>query len=484
MTTSADHGPGSLREALASIDASSTNYGWTIRLSPALAGQTISLSNSAANFFGPSALLISNTVLIDGSAAPGARLALDVSSAPMRLFFVSSGAQLTLQNLALQNGFAQGGQASAVSGGGGGGAGLGGAIYNQGTVTLNNVLLSSNQAVGGAGGAWASGAPGSGGIPSGGAGGSGATGYGGGAGGSSTCGGAGGNGAGGAIYNDGGFVNMNNCVVLGNLARGGLGGSGQAGCNGANAIGLGAGVFNYNGTSRLSGCLFTNNSADLGAGIANLGDGIASWVYLTQDILTNVGSASDFVSLNTNGGDAQTVEFAGAFDSQYALWISPIFDVGTIHTNQPVSVPVVLHPPGALTGPFPLAALSSNTNLVPGTNLSFTGSGTNFTLTVTPASNRLGATFITVSAEGQGFSAAATFTAYFGLFGNVSVSGSNRVLTVAADAGLHCFVEYTTNLFNPGWVSLGQAVESPPGFYQLLDIGPTDPVRYYRISIH
>jgi len=60
---------------------------------------------------------------------------------------------LTLINLTLQNGLAQGGAGgSSTLGGGGGGLGAGGAIYNQGTLTLQGVTLAGNQAVGGAGG--------------------------------------------------------------------------------------------------------------------------------------------------------------------------------------------------------------------------------------------------------------------------------------------------------------------------------------------
>src|SRR5215831_9156893 len=53
-----------------------------------------------------------------------------------RLFDVASGASLTLQNVTLQNGYAYG---SGVSG-------EGGAIYNQGTLTLTGVTVQSNVA--------------------------------------------------------------------------------------------------------------------------------------------------------------------------------------------------------------------------------------------------------------------------------------------------------------------------------------------------
>jgi hypothetical protein len=483
VTTSADSGPGSLRQALTAINMANTNYGFTILFASALAGQTISLSSSAGNSLGPSALVISNGAFIDGSAAPGLSISLDSSSALMRLIFVPRGAQLTLQNVTLENGAAQGGAGSAGSGGGGGGAGLGGGIYNQGTVTLNNVLLFGNQAFGGPGGGWSPGAPGAGGSPNGGGGGSGSGGFGGGTGGAATCGGAGGLGAGGAIFNDGGTLNMSNCVVQNNLVLGGTGGAGAGGCNGTNQNGMGAGLFNYNGTARLSGCLFTANTASLGPGIVNLGDGLPSWVYLTQDTLTAAGSTNDFLSIAVNGGDAQTVEIAGTFDSQYALWISPIANVGANQINQPLSVPVILHPPGGVGGNFPLQALSANTNLVAAANLVFSGSGTNFTLIITPAAGQFGSSLITVSAAGAGLSAAATFTATFGLFGNLSASGLNRIVNLTGAPGSQCFVQYATSLSSLHWTTLGQATEIAPGLYQFIDIAPSDAVRYYRAFV-
>jgi hypothetical protein len=62
-----------------------------------------------------------------------------------RLFFIGNGA-VTLSNLVLQNGLAQGG----ASASGGGGAGMGGAIFMQGgNVTLSNITFTGNQALGG-----------------------------------------------------------------------------------------------------------------------------------------------------------------------------------------------------------------------------------------------------------------------------------------------------------------------------------------------
>jgi len=80
----------------------------------------------------------------NGSANPGFGDILDASKHG-RLFDVASGASLTLENVTLQNGFANYN---------------GGAIYNQGTLALNQVLVQNNTAQGlpGAGGGiWSNG---------------------------------------------------------------------------------------------------------------------------------------------------------------------------------------------------------------------------------------------------------------------------------------------------------------------------------------
>jgi len=106
-------------------------------------------------WYGPNAFpAISSPIMIVGNGATIQR-----SSAPgtpsFRLFFVSSGMStlpagyLTLQNLVLQNGLAQGGNSGPAQNSGGGGAGLGGAIYNQGALILSGVTFQQNTASGG-----------------------------------------------------------------------------------------------------------------------------------------------------------------------------------------------------------------------------------------------------------------------------------------------------------------------------------------------
>src|SRR5262249_41303409 len=80
---------------------------------------------------------------IEPSPAPG--------TPAFRLFDVAAGATLKLQNLTLQNGLALGSDVSAQ----------GGAIYSQGTLSLDTVTVQNSTAQGSAGTTGAPGAPGS-----------------------------------------------------------------------------------------------------------------------------------------------------------------------------------------------------------------------------------------------------------------------------------------------------------------------------------
>lgn len=116
-------------------------------------------SQDLADWYGPAALpAIAASITIQGN---GATIARSSGSPAFRLFFVGASpsaaatsgwttpgaGSLTLENLTLSGGLAQGGDGGA--GGGGGGLGAGGAIYSQGTVVLSAVTLSGNEALGG-----------------------------------------------------------------------------------------------------------------------------------------------------------------------------------------------------------------------------------------------------------------------------------------------------------------------------------------------
>jgi hypothetical protein len=112
------------------------------------AGTTYTLKAVNNFWYGPDGLPpIESTVILHGN---GAVIARDASAPAFRLLYVSGGMELpagslTMDNVTLSGGLAKGGN------GGGGGLGAGGAIFNQGTLSLTGVTLTDNEALGGTG---------------------------------------------------------------------------------------------------------------------------------------------------------------------------------------------------------------------------------------------------------------------------------------------------------------------------------------------
>jgi hypothetical protein len=165
VLNTSDSGAGSLRAAI--LQANSDPGPDTIVFDPSLAGQTIDLTTAntapliAANgedfALGSSAFAITNAITIDGGSG-GITLARDPNAPAFRLFQVynpddPAAASLTLKNVTVSGGLAQGGNGGNGGGGGGGAAGLGGAILNLGTLDVEGVTFTDNQAAGGNGGA-------------------------------------------------------------------------------------------------------------------------------------------------------------------------------------------------------------------------------------------------------------------------------------------------------------------------------------------
>ena len=118
-----DNGPGSLRQAILSsgasglIDFSSTFFTGS--------SNTINLATAGDNTFGPSAILVTNQITIAGLTGNNGIVIARSNGAPaMRLFYVAPGGVLSLKNLTLTNGLAQGGIGGSgyQRGGSGGGA--------------------------------------------------------------------------------------------------------------------------------------------------------------------------------------------------------------------------------------------------------------------------------------------------------------------------------------------------------------------------
>ncbi|HEX4118984.1 MAG TPA: Ig-like domain-containing protein [Verrucomicrobiae bacterium] len=450
VTTNADSGLGSLRTAVSAANTAS-GFQYQIIFSPALAGQTILLTNAGDTNFGASAFGLSNNVVIDAQGAPGLIVACATSASPMRLFRVNAGAQVALRNITLTNGDAQGGNGAdgvAGEGAGGGGAGLGGAIFSQGSLSLSNVVLAGNRARGGNGGAsddggspsggngggpnggvgpWASGGFGGGGSGGtngaqslGGAGGFGAGagggdpaggtpggvgGFGGGGGGGGGAGftGGGGAGMGGAIFNDNAVFSATNCVFSGNLAEGGATGIGYY--EGTDGQGLGAGVFNYNGTAVLSVCGFSTNLSDLTDGIYNLADAATANATLLGCTFTSYPGATNFFQNTINNGTATGARDAASVFTQNQPFIQAIsnqISVGPFSIDFAISQPV--------TTQFAVSATSSNPSLIPSSDLALGGSGTIRSLALNPIFGASGPDVVTVNVSDGSLSMASIFS--------------------------------------------------------------------------
>ncbi|WP_428308554.1 choice-of-anchor Q domain-containing protein [Lacipirellula sp.] len=343
----------------------------TITFASNLNGKTITLTTVGSGRVGPTALPITSNIVVTGPAG-NSGVTLSAAGTTMRLFDVTSGSDLALQNLTLTGGTARGfaGGDFFLGGGGGGSAGLGGAVFNQGTLQILNSTLTANIAQGGAGGMLNETIEGNGGSGGGGLnvkganvannngssgggpnGGAGSSGYGedggfggGGAGGASDgsssggqpggIGGYGGGGGGGGyassfpgIGGTGGFGGGNG----GNSGIGGNGGSGMGGAifNEAGIViisnstlaantavggvgdvggsGIGGAVFNHNGTITISSStIFANIAAQAGRGVYNLGDD----QYATTDSITAAAVINN--TIIGQAGAAAGEDFTGA----------------------------------------------------------------------------------------------------------------------------------------------------------------------------
>jgi hypothetical protein len=273
---------GSVAELIAAIHASNQN---TEPDSVAMAaGTTFTLTSANISTYGPTglpAIAASESLSIVGNGAIIERSTV-VGTPAFRLFSVAAGASLVLENLTLQRGRTFGTGVSAQ-----GGAILnqgtlalhdvivqnnsaegwipptaspllslraaGGAIYSNGSLTVEGGAIQNNQAIGGNGRTAATGR-GGGELP--------AT--------------VGGPALGGGLYVAGGTVNLWDVSLAENVARGGKGGNGHPTHGSSNGVGggagLGGGMYIAAGTLNLSDLTVSSNSASGGAG-GNGGNG-------------------------------------------------------------------------------------------------------------------------------------------------------------------------------------------------------------------
>ena len=218
VTTLADNGPGSLRQAIVNANAEAGPN--KIAFASGLHG-SILLTNGA--------LGLTKSTEIDG---PGAELLSVSGGHGGRVFEIGISANVTIRRLSIVNGRAGGSVAH---------PGLGGGIYVAGgALTLDGVTLASNQAIGTANVVSE--------IPAG-------------TGPSNL-----GVGAGGGIYVVGGILTVINSLVANNQALGAVGGPVAGQPTGMSGAGLGGGIFNQAGTLTLTSAAFVNDQALGGAG--------------------------------------------------------------------------------------------------------------------------------------------------------------------------------------------------------------------------
>ena len=153
-----------LQQAIVTFDATAGPNTITLTKNCTYSFTAAYSGGSLASWYGPAALpAIASHIIINGQ---GATIQRDPSpgTPDFRLFFVGAdptnsntfgyttpgAGNLTLQNVTLNNGIARGGDGSVVQADGGG-AGMGGAIFNQGQLTLNRATIMGSTANGGNG---------------------------------------------------------------------------------------------------------------------------------------------------------------------------------------------------------------------------------------------------------------------------------------------------------------------------------------------
>ena len=311
MTSTSDAAQGAngtitLRQALSQAEDFSSHDGatYTIQFDPSLAGRTIDLATVGDSSWAASAIAIPAGVslVIDGAQAPGLTIERASGATDMRLFYVKSGATLTIDALTLSGGVGVAGNGP----GGAGGGGQGGGILNRGRLTLDGVTLTDNTAQGG------DGRVGSSSVVVFGNGGGGTTtpgatapgGFGGGIG--SYEAGGGGAGMGGAVFNDAGAsLVIKDSVLNSNVAVGGAGAAGKN--DGQPGGGYGGAIFNYDGALTLIGDSILDNSVQAGPtspdGQSGLADGEGVYSYQDSSGQAVLNATNTIVGENHDGAN-------------------------------------------------------------------------------------------------------------------------------------------------------------------------------------
>jgi CSLREA domain-containing protein len=245
----------SLREAILDVDSPGSPVGNCA--AAAFGANTIVLGGGTYTLgIGFTTLSVSATVTtLTIQGAGEGQSEIDASRLASTALDIAQGATVSLSGLTIANAHAANGSPGSDGTGGSGGDGTnGGAIYNQGTLTLNDAAVTNSQAGGGGGG---------------------------GIGGAGAQGGTGGKGGGGGgIYNTGTLI-LNGATLSGDTAgaggSGGTGGANDSGTGGAGGNGgdggFGGALLSANGSVTITASTLSGNASGAGGAGATGGTG-------------------------------------------------------------------------------------------------------------------------------------------------------------------------------------------------------------------
>jgi hypothetical protein len=428
VTNSADNGPGTLRSAITNAAS-----GAVITFDPSLSGAIITLSNT---------LTINTNLTIDASGLPGG-LQINGNYA-VQILNVASNITVILNSLTFTNG--------------GYSTNNGGGIYNNGTLTLTNCILSGNSAPEGDG-------------------------YG---------------GLGGGIYNEGTLM-LNQCTLSGNHAPNGLGGGifnlgtltlNQCTLSGNNAYSIhgssgGGGIFN-DGALTLNQCTLSGNSVTGdGGSIFNGGALTLNQCTLSENSAT-VGSGG----IENDGTLGMTNTIVGGNSG------GDIFNyTGNLTYGGSNLVQSVDNYEGTITGPAPL---TNAPDLAPLGNYG----GPTQTMPPLPDSPAIGAGSVaanTSSTDQRGYPRTQNGLIDLGavelqppaanppVLENITVpagggNGLQFTFTNAPAADFTVLTATNVSLASTNWTVLGEVQQVAPGQYQFTDPqAATNKARFYRV---
>lgn len=147
--------------------------------------------------------------------------------------------------------------------------------------------------------------------------------------------GGGGGGLGGAVFNYGGVLSIENSTLSGNSASGGSSGGGPDCCGGTDPLadahggsGYGAAIFSYNATLTINHSTLSNNSVNAGesniagnfgdadGAVYSLGDGATDTLVINNTIIANTSGGTDFFSTSINAGSNASSGLGNLIENQ------------------------------------------------------------------------------------------------------------------------------------------------------------------------